>query len=71
MPYFQRMNKLKARIKILCHTCGEPLVRTKTIGVVSGDKCEALTEAREKVDAWKKKLVGANCKVCRSILASV
>ena len=62
------MNRLKAKIKITYNTCGYVLKRVKSIKVTTTDKVSAMTEAREKVNHWKKSLAGTNCRTCQSII---
>jgi hypothetical protein len=42
--------------------------RVKSITVSATNKDDAKDEADEKVQAWRKSLIGQNCKVCQSII---
>lgn len=62
------MNKLKAKIKIYCNTCGCTMTRTKTIKVSATNKEDAIKEASQKIESWRKSLNGKNCKQCQTII---
>ena len=62
------MNRLKAKIKIACNTCGCTMNRVKTIKVTATDKTSAMIEAGQKANQWKKSLAGTNCRICQSII---
>jgi len=62
------MNILKVKTTIHCATCGCEMNRTKTITVSATNRDDAKAESNEKVQAWRKSLIGQNCKVCQSII---
>lgn len=62
------MNTLKVKATIHCATCGCEMKRIKTITVSATNMDEAKAEANVKVQAWRKSLIGQNCKVCQSII---
>ena len=61
-------NTLKIKIKIKCDLCGCSLNRTKSIKVFADNKIDAIEEAKEKIEQYKKSLVGKNCKICQLVL---
>jgi len=67
------MNKLKFKVKIFCDTCGFPLMRQKTVKVISSIKDEAIKEATPMINDWKKHLQTPkqNCKICQSIIDDI
>lgn len=65
------MNKLKVSATIECDTCGCKLHRQTSFSIDAATKEEAIFQVRERVDAWKAKLKGVNCKVCASIIRDV
>jgi hypothetical protein len=62
------MNTLKVKTTIHCTTRGCEMKRAKTITVSATNKNDVKSEANEKVQAWRKSLIGQNCKVCQSII---
>lgn len=60
------MDTLKVKATIKCDTCGCVLHRVKTIYNVT-DMNAAMDTAR----AWRKSLIGQNCKTCQSIIDAV